>query len=93
MKRGRRTRQRYDVTYPVEMVTPQGIMRGRARNVSVTGAFICCAEPLIPGEVFKLTIKFPFGPPMKLSAQVVWSNASDPDDETTPRGMGVCFVW
>ena len=93
MDEDRRIRPRYDVRFPVTLVTPRGVVKGETRNLSRHGAFICCREPLNPKERLLLLLQLPTGSPLNLSAQVIWSNASASEERGTPPGMGVRFLW
>jgi hypothetical protein len=75
------------------MTTPDGTMEGETRDVSTLGAFIHCQDPLDPTESFLLNVQLPTGSPLQVFATVVWSNNSNPEEKTTPRGMGVRFIW
>ena len=89
----RRLRLRYGLECLVEVMTPEGTLKGETKNVSVDGAFIICDEPLRPREQVTLSIEFPDGFLMDTVAEVVWSTASGSDSESKPRGMGVKFLW
>jgi hypothetical protein len=89
----RRSRLRYVLECLIEVMTPEGTMKGETKNVSVDGAFIICDEPLRPREQVTLAIEFPDGFLMDTEAEVVWSTASGPDNESKPQGMGVKFLW
>jgi len=81
------------VDWPVKITNPEDSMEGEAKNVSSTGAFIQCEEPLNPKETCLLMIELPSGRVEEIRAKVVWSTPPGPDDEITPRGMGVRFLW
>ena len=83
---------RREAAWPVTMTTPQGTLEGETADISQTGVFIRCQEPLQPGEKFSLILKSPSDYPYKFSAQVVLSCTPRPNDEITPRGMGVMFL-
>ncbi|MBP1727015.1 MAG: PilZ domain [Deltaproteobacteria bacterium] len=93
MKEEKRERIRYDVRYAVLLKTPSGAERGVTRNLSGTGACICCPRALKPKETFLLDIEFPGGPPFQVPAQVVWVRQPDADDETRAPMMGIRFVY
>ena len=57
----------------------------------VRGAYVCCARPLRLNEVFHMSINSP-EKSLNVKAEVVWSNIHGPDDEISPRGMGVRFL-
>ena len=80
------------IRLPVNMITAEGIITTETLDISVGGAFICCASPLPVKEVFPLTITLPHGGTLALFAEVVWSNASTPHDRIVHRGMGVRFL-
>ena len=57
----RRSSGRYGTTYPVTMITSQGIKKGETKNVSANGAFIACEDPLDPRDRVCLCIEFRSG--------------------------------
>ncbi len=68
-------------------------MAGEAKDVSYTGAFITCREPLKPNEVLEVSISVSLlSPRVQAIAEVVWSNPSSADEKFKPRGMGVRFT-
>ncbi|UCG11001.1 MAG: PilZ domain-containing protein [Deltaproteobacteria bacterium] len=89
----RRARTRFTVRCPVTVITSDGTIQGETKDLSGDGAFIRCQKPPTPKEILPLIIELPDGFPLDVSAEVVWSNASGPDDEKAPRGMGVRFLW
>ena len=93
MKQERRFYPRAKITWLVEMKTHRGSMEGLTSNVTPNGVFIRCQKPLKLNEVFDMDIKIPnSNQTISAKAEVVWSNRWGPDDEITPRGMGVRFV-
>lgn len=62
------------------------------KNISLSGALICCKQPLPTGEVFHLTMMGPDNQPVMTTAKVVWSNVNVPDEEVINRGMGIRFI-
>ena len=67
------------------------VIDGVTKDISPSGAYICCARPLRLSEVFDMVIEAP-NKQLKAKAEVVWSNIYGPDDEINPRGMGVRFL-
>jgi len=68
-------------------------MDGVTSNVTPNGVFIHCQKPLKLNEIFELTIDIPNSDQtLKARAEVTWSNRWGPDDDISPRGMGVRFV-
>lgn len=84
---------RAKVKWPVLIKTNKRTIEGVTLNLSADGAFIRCAKPLRLNEVVDMIIKVPnLDRSLKANVEVVWSNIYGPDDETTPRGMGVRFL-
>jgi hypothetical protein len=77
---------------PVTIETAEGTITAETRDISVGGAFICCAQPLQLSEKFPLALSLPHGGTLALFAEVVWSNTSIPQDRIVHRGMGVRFL-
>jgi uncharacterized protein (TIGR02266 family) len=93
MKQERRFYPRAKIAWPVEMKTHRGVMEGLTSNVTPNGVFIHCQKPLKLNAVFDMNIKIPnSNQSISAKAEVIWSNRWGPDDEITPRGMGVRFV-
>ena len=81
------------IKWPVIVQPSNGAMEGVTLDLSSTGTFIRCRKPLRLNEVFDMLVNVPaLGRPLKITAEVVWSNIYGPDDEITPRGMGARFV-
>ncbi len=91
MKEERRRRVRYEVSFPVRMITSRGdVIGGETGNLSTQGAFIRSPRPLAPREWFFLEIDFPSGETFRVPASVVWVRSSTPDEVGGFRcGMGV----
>ena len=84
---------RADIKWPVVVKSNKRTMEGVTSNVTPNGVFIHCKHPLKLNEVFEMDINIP-GSDRSLSAraEVVWSNIYGPDDNISPRGMGVRFL-
>jgi Tfp pilus assembly protein PilZ len=66
---------------------------GKIRNISDSGAFICCKEPLQEGEEFALLIILPkTDHRLLVRAKVLRSNIHCVDESQMPCGMGVKFT-
>jgi len=93
MSRDRRGYPRAKLKWPVAIQTEEGSTEGVTRNITPDGCFITCRRPLRLNVVFELTIKIPKSKSsIRAKAEVVWSNIYGPDDEISPRGMGVRFI-
>ena len=93
MSKDRRGYPRAKIKWPVAIKTEEGSAEGVTRNITPDGCFISCRRPLRLNVVFDLTIRIPNSKSsITANAEVVWSNIYGPDDEITPRGMGVRFI-
>ena len=93
MSNEQREYPRAEIKWPAVIKTDQGTMDGVTSNVTPNGVFIHCQKPLKLNEIFELTIDIPNSDQtLKARAEVTWSNRWGPDDEISPRGMGVRFV-
>jgi uncharacterized protein (TIGR02266 family) len=93
MRQERRVYPRAKINWPVEIKTDQGTMDGLTSNVTPNGVFIHCQKPLKLNVVFDMAINIPNSDhAIAAKAEVIWSNRWGPDDEISPRGMGVRFV-
>jgi len=93
MSKDRRGYPRARLKWPVVIQTDEGSTDGVTRNITPDGCFISCRRPLRLNVVFELVIKIPNSKSsIRAKAEVVWSNIYGPDDEITPRGMGIRFI-
>ena len=93
MSADRRVYPRAKLKWPVVIKTKEGNRDGATLNITPDGCFIRCPEPLKLNVVFDMGIKVPkTKATIAATAEVVWSNIYGPDDEITPRGMGVRFI-
>jgi len=83
---------RAQVKWPVTMNTDEGSADGVITNINNHGAFIRCRKPLRLTATCKLTIESSERQIEDVPAEVVWTNIYGPDDDLTPRGMGVRFT-
>lgn len=82
---------RIKIKWPVRVKTDKGSMDGVTLDLGPDGAFVSCAKPARLNEVIDLIISAP-DQPIEARAEVIWSNIYGPDDDITPRGMGVRFI-
>ena len=93
MTEERRVYPRAKIKWPVKVETEKGTIEGVTSDVTPNGVFIHCQKPLGLNVVFEMTIDIPNSEhSITAKAEVVWSNRWGPDDEISPRGMGVRFV-
>ena len=91
LKDEQRIAPRAKIQWPVIVQKSTGVIEGVTLNISSTGVFIGCRRPLRLNEVFDMVITAP-DQDIGVKAEVVWSNKYGPDDDITPRGMGVRFL-
>ena len=93
MSQERRIYPRAKMKWPVIVKTDEGSMDGVTSDVTPNGVFIHCQKPLRLNMVFEMAISIPNSEhSITAKAEVVWSNRWGPDDEISPRRMGVRFV-
>jgi Tfp pilus assembly protein PilZ len=88
----KRQKSRLAVSWQASMETPQGIIRVQLKNISQSGAFVVCPEPMAINEKVRMVIDAPNLDPFPLQGEVVWSNIHVPEDKVVHRGMGIRFV-
>ena len=93
MTQERRVYPRAKIKWPVTVETDKGTIDGVTSDVTPNGVFIHCQKPLSLNVVFEMAIDIPNSEhSITAKAEVVWSNRWGPDDEISPRGMGIRFV-
>jgi uncharacterized protein (TIGR02266 family) len=84
---------RAKIKWPVVVKAGKATIDAVTLNITPSGVFISCPKPLRLSEIFELTITAPdYKRSITATAEVVWSNKYGPDDEVSPRGMGVQFT-
>ena len=93
MGKERRAYPRAKFKWPVVAKTADRTINGVTLNVSPDGVFIRCAKPLRLNEVVHIIISIKdMERTLKAKGEVVWSNIYGPDDDISPRGMGIKFT-
>lgn len=88
-----RKQPRAKIRWHVKARHSEKVTQGVTLSVSSTGLFIACSQPFRLNSVIDVDIEVPDQEqPLQASAEVVWSNIYGPDDDITPRGMGVRFL-
>ena len=77
--------------WPISAQVGGRVIHGETKDISPSGAFIRCRKPLNLNEIFDMVVDTP-EKSLNIQVEVVWSNIYGPDDNITPRGMGVRFV-
>ena len=93
MQDERRAYPRGKYKWPIVFKTEDRSVSGVTLNIGPDGCFVSCQEPLRLNEVGELAINVPDSDHIVTArGEVVWSNIYGPDDEISPRGMGVRFI-
>ncbi|HVO85173.1 MAG TPA: PilZ domain-containing protein [Syntrophobacteria bacterium] len=87
-----RTCPRASIEWPAVIMTLNGQMDGTIRNLSLSGAFIACAEMPDLDDKFVLVTQADDGMVLKLTAEKVWSANFNLDGKTVFSGVGVRFT-
>jgi hypothetical protein len=77
----------------VTFVLEDQVSSGTSFYFNERGMLVLCQQPAPLSTKLKLNLKFPgFKNPLRMSAEVVWTNIHGPADSLSPRGMGVKFL-
>ena len=88
----KRHHPRIAVSWQVAIETSDRADNVQLKDISLGGAFVVCPEPLALNDKFKINIRIPNQEPLRLNAEVVWSNRNMPADKVINRGMGIRFI-
>jgi len=86
-----RGQPRAKIKWPVQIQTSRGSISGETHNISTSGAFIFCQEPLSLEDNFQITIQVPQRQSLSITARVVWKTVSTPNNQARGSGFGVQF--
>ena len=62
------------------------------KAISLGGAFVVCRKPLALNDRCMISILIPNQRPLRLNAEVMWSNINMSEDRVVNRGMGIRFI-
>jgi hypothetical protein len=76
MKNGieRRRYPRIPVGWPVVLITPQGAINGKTRNISISGALFLFSKMLKAGDEFQIILKPSENHEMSMTCEKIWSD-------------------
>jgi len=81
------------IKWPVLIENGEHSFEGVTLTLNLSRAYISCAKPLSLNQVCDVTINVPNSDSLiKAKVEVVFSNKYGPDDDISPRGMGVRFL-
>jgi hypothetical protein len=69
-----------------------GTIQGEIRNISLSGIYVRCDEPLLVNEDFRMAIIPLNRQAIGLTGKVVWADMYGIDEDENAFGMGVCLV-
>jgi len=82
-----------DVSWPVFLLTPRGIVKGETKNIRLGSAFIQILSDPVQDRFFRLVIKPPnYEGLLAVSAKVAWKSQHHESQYIMPSGMGVQFT-
>ena len=73
------------------MTTPNGLVDGQTRNLSLGGALVCCAEIPDLEDSFRLVLTTKERL-ILVNAELVWSNGDGSTGRSTSHGIGIRFT-
>jgi hypothetical protein len=88
---GRRRHPRICVDWPAVVLTAQGSVEGRTRNISLEGVFVECSE-FPEDKQFQIVFKPSKQRSIQVAAEKVWSGNLNFDGVLVYGGMGVRFT-
>jgi len=88
----KRLQPRISISWEARIETLNESAAVQLKDISLGGAFAVCRNPLQINERLVITIDLPNDSPVKLNAEVVWTNANVPAEKIINRGMGIRFI-
>ena len=88
----KRQQPRVAVSWKASIENAGKTTRVQVKDVSHGGAFVVCKNPLELKARLCATLEPVDQDPLKLNAEVVWSNINVPADKVINRGMGIRFI-
>ena len=81
------------IKWPVLIENGEHSLEGLTLILNPNGAYMSCAKPFSLNQVCDVTINVPDSDhSIEATVEVVFSNKYGPNDDITPRGMGVRFL-
>ncbi len=86
-----RRHPRARIKWPVVMNTPNGLVDGRTKNLSLGGAFVRCPDMPHLEDNFRLVLTAKERL-ILVNAEVVWSDGNRSNGKSSFQGMGIRFT-
>jgi len=88
----RRRHPRIPVDWPVDLITPQGAIKGKTANISISGlALLLFSEMPEIGDEFQIILKPSRDQKIPVTCEKMWSDKLILD-ESVYFAIGVCFT-
>jgi type IV pilus assembly protein PilZ len=88
----RRTHDRFEVTWSVDLVADDTFLYASIANISQMGIFVRTTDPLVVGTKLMMSFSPPGYETFKLEGVVAWVNTLKPGGDNPNPGMGVKFI-
>jgi len=88
-KNERRKNPRVEIIWPIDVDTDQGTIEGETRNISSSGLYTYCEEPLQLNKIYSLVVYPHNRVEMGVTGKVVWSESYDLDDKPVRVCIGI----
>lgn len=88
----RRKNPRVEIIWPINVDTDQGTIEGETRNISSSGLYIYCEEPLLLNKLYRLVVYPHNRVEMEVTGKVVWSESYDLKDKPVRVCIGIKTV-
>jgi type IV pilus assembly protein PilZ len=88
----RRSYDRFEVTWSVDLVADDTFLYASIANISQMGIFVKTIDPLPIGTSLMLSFAPPGHEPFKLEGAVAWVNKVKPGGDNPNPGMGIKFI-
>ncbi len=84
--------ERVQLKRPALIEKPAGVMKVGIKELTTSGAFITCPQPLPVGASFTIKILLHHRQAHRFHAEVIWNNQNVIEEEIVVRGMKVRFL-
>jgi hypothetical protein len=92
MEEERRQHPRTESEWLARIQKEELFFDGIVRNVSHSGAYICCDRKLLPTEKVRMAMEHSDRRPLVIDAEVIWSRILSQDETCGAYGVGLRFA-
>ena len=90
---GNRQHYRFEVQWPVSILTWRGTERAITRNLSLGGMFVELNPPLQLRKIYPMVLHGPDQQDFLVRGKVIWTASDIPVERGFETGMGIQFVY